>query len=502
MDSDLKLTKVNEAWVRVDGDMGIARELAEHLTFEVPGAKFSPKYKARVWDGKIRLLNSRNMQTYAGLVSEIQKFCEERDYSIDVDPELIETEEFSLAEAKDFADTLKLPFVPHDHQLRAFALAVRHSRGVLVSPTASGKSLIAYLITRYYLDQLEGRILIVVPTISLVHQLYSDFADYGFISDKFVHRIFGGQDKETDKSIVITTWQSVYELPKSYFDSFEVIIGDEAHLFKAQSLTKIMTNMTDTKYRFGMTGTLDGSQVNELVLTGLFGPTHKIIDTKELIDNGTLAPIQIKVLMLMHPIEECKKLIGGTYQDEVGHIISFPPRNKFIRNLVTSLKGNTLVLYAYVEKHGQIIYDLIKDKSGERKVFFVHGGVDGDERESIRHIVEQEKDAIIVASYGTFSTGINIKNLHNVVFASPTKSRIRTLQSIGRGLRTIEGKDGMTLFDIADNLSTSKDKKNYTLNHLIERVKMYNSEGFPYELHTIKIRSDNEPRRSILFEDE
>ena len=282
MTHDITITKVNEAWLRVDGDMGIARELSEHLTFEIPGAKFSPKYKARVWDGKIRLLNSRNMQAYAGLTQEIVKFCEERDYIIDVDPELVVTEEFSLSEAKDFADNLSLPFVPHDHQLRAFALAIRSNRGILVSPTASGKSLIAYLITRYYLAQLEGRIIILVPTISLVHQLRSDFAEYGFDVDQFIHTVFGGQDKQSNKRVIISTWQSVYELPKAYFDSFDVIIGDEAHLFKAQSLTKIMTNMTDTKYRFGMTGTLDGSQVNELVLTGLFGPTHKIIDLRNL----------------------------------------------------------------------------------------------------------------------------------------------------------------------------------------------------------------------------
>ena len=502
MASDLILTKVNEAMLRVEGDMGIARELSEHLTFEVPGAKFSPKYKARVWDGKIRLLNSRNMQVYAGLVHEIQKFCDERDYTLDVDPELVVTEEFSLAEAKEFADTLQLPFVPHDHQLRAFALAVRHSRGILISPTASGKSLIAYLIARFYIDNFQSRVLILVPNISLVHQLTSDFGEYGLDVESYVHRVFGGQDKRSDRLIVISTWQSVYELPKSYFDMFDVIIGDEAHLFKAQSLTKIMTNATSVKYRFGMTGTLDGSVVNELVLTGLFGATHKIIDTKELIEDGKLAAINVKVLMLMHPMSECKKLTGGTYQDEVEHIISFEPRNRFIRNLALSLKGNTLILYAYVEKHGEVLHDMIRDKAGERKVFFVHGGVGGDERESIRHIVEKEKDAIIVASYGTFSTGINIKNLHNVIFASPTKSRIRTLQSIGRGLRISDTKDSVVLFDIADNLSTSKDKKNYTLNHLIERVKMYNAEGFPYELHTIKLRSDNGSGRSILFEDE
>jgi superfamily II DNA or RNA helicase len=501
MDSDLKLTKVNQAWMRVEGDMGIARELSDHLTFEVPGAKFSPKYKSRVWDGKIRLLNSRNMTIYAGLTQEVRNFCEERGYTIDIDPELSMTEEFSLAEAKEFADTLGLPFSPHDHQLRAFALAVRHSRGILISPTASGKSLIAYLITRFYHDNFKSRTLILVPTISLVHQLRSDFADYGLSVDEFVHTVFGGQDKLADKPIVISTWQSIHELPKSYFEHFDTIIGDEAHLFKAQSLTKIMTNATEVKYRFGMTGTLDGSQVNELVLTGLFGPTHKIIDTKELIDSGKLASIKVKCLVLSHPLEERKKLAAGSYQDEVEHIISFPPRNLFIRNLAVSLKGNTLILYAYVEKHGQVLYDLIKDKAGERKVFFVHGGVDGYEREEIRYIVEQENDAIIVASYGTFSTGINIKNLHNVIFASPTKSRIRTLQSIGRGLRISETKDQMTLFDIADDLTQNK-KKNYTLNHLIERVKMYSSEGFPYELHNIKLRSDNGSGRSLFREDE
>jgi superfamily II DNA or RNA helicase len=238
------------------------------------------------------------------------------------------------------------------------------------------------------------------------------------------------------------------------------------------------------------------------VLTGLFGPAHKIIDTKDLIESGKLAAIKIKVLALSHPPEERNKLQSASYQDEIKHIISYHPRNKFIRNLAVSLSGNTLILYAYVEKHGQILYDMISEKSGERKVFFVHGGVDGEEREAIRAIVEKEHDAIIVASYGTFSTGVNIKNLHNVIFASPTKSRVRTMQSIGRGLRVSDTKDSMTLFDIADDLSRSKQKKNYTLNHLIERVKMYSSEGFPYELHNIKLRSDNGSGRSLFFEDE
>lgn len=493
--ADIILHKVNEVFMMIECESSIARELSEHLTFEVPGAKYSPKFKARVWDGKIRLLNSRNMQTYLGLVEELTRFAQERDYTIECD--FGATEALSLDEAKTYSKSLNLPFEAHDHQIRAFVLAIRNSRGVLVSPTASGKSLIIYLITRWY----NARTLIVVPNISLVHQLYSDFEDYGFDSESNIHKIFGGQEKTTDHDIVITTWQSVYEMPKKFFEDFDVVIGDEAHLFKAQSLTKIMTNMVNTKYRFGLTGTLDGSQVNELVLTGLFGPAHKIIDTKELIDSGKLAELKVKVLTLNHPKEICQQLASCSYQEEIEHIISYAPRNRFIRNLALSLNGNTLILYAYVEKHGAILHEMIGEKAN-RKVFFVHGGVKGDVREEIRAIVEKETDAIIIASYGTYSTGINIKNLHNVIFASPTKSRIRTLQSIGRGLRVSETKDSCILFDIADNLTYNK-KKNYTLNHLIERVRMYSAEGFPYELHAIKLRSDNgSTGRSLFSEDE
>jgi type I site-specific restriction endonuclease len=162
-------------------------------------------------------------------------------------------------------------------------------------------------------------------------------------------------------------------------------------------------------------------------------------------------------------------------------------RNKFITNLTLSLKGNTLLLYTFVEKHGKILYDMIKEKTKNDNVHFVSGDVDGDIRENIRSFVEKTNDSIIVASFGTFAQGINIRNLHNIIFASPTKSRIRTLQSIGRGLRVSDTKFSCKLFDIADDISV-KNKKNFTLNHLIERVRMYNEESFPYQLYTVKLK--------------
>ena len=144
-----------------------------------------------------------------------------------------------------------------------------------------------------------------------------------------------------------------------------------------------------------------------------------------------------------------------------------------------------------VDKHGQILYDMIcnTEKLGQRKVFFVHGGTETSDREEIRRIMEIENDAIVVASYGTFSTGINIRNLHNIIFASPSKSRVRNLQSIGRGLRKSEGKEIATLYDIADDLRV-KQHMNFTLKHFVERVKIYTEEKFPFKIYKIGLKND------------
>jgi superfamily II DNA or RNA helicase len=283
--------------------------------------------------------------------------------------------------------------------------------------------------------------------------------------------------------VVITTWQSIYKLPRTFYEEFDVVIGDEAHQFKSKSLVGIMTKMDNTKYRFGFTGTLDGTQTHKWILEGLFGPSYKVTQTKELIDKGHLSKLQIKILILKHNPQ-----IFENFEDEVQFIIGHPKRNNFIKNLALDLKGNTLILFSRVETHGQPLYEMINSsvKNG-RKVFYVHGGVDAQERELVREITEKENNAIIVASYGTFSTGINIKNLHNVIFASPSKSRIRNLQSIGRVLRKGDNKTQAVLYDIADDC-TKNSRKNYTLNHLIERVKIYNEEDFNYEFVQINLK--------------
>jgi superfamily II DNA or RNA helicase len=495
----IQVSKKDEVFAKVICERHLSKELSEYFTFFVPGYQFTPAFRDRIWDGKIRLFNMQTNQIYMGLIPYLQIFANERGYEIEnIEPYANVSYDFPLYHAKKFVEDLKLQsggrdIEVRDYQLEAFVSGMRNHRQLLLSPTASGKSLIIYLFVRQLIEYQNLRGLIIVPTTSLVEQLYSDFADYsnanGWSVDENVHRVYQGKDKVSNKNIVISTWQSLYNLPTDYFKQFDFVIGDEAHLFKAKSLTTIMTSLINTKYRIGLTGTLDGTKTHKLVLEGLFGPVKRVTTTKELIDSGQVSEFEIKCLVLKHDDDICKLMKKSKYPEELEYLIFCEARNRFIRNLALSLEGNSLLLYQFVDKHGQILYDMIRnaEKIGKRKVFFVHGKVDADAREDIRKIVETEKDAIIVASYGTFSTGINIKNLHNVVFASPSKSRVRNLQSIGRGLRKGDNKSKAVLYDIADDLRHG-DHTNFTLNHFTERVKIYNEERFSYKLYKIGLK--------------
>ena len=498
-DIDVIVSKRDEVYVKVTCERHIAKELSEHFTFFVPGYKFVPAYRNKIWDGKIRLYNSQTNTIYHGLVKYIQKFCEEREYTCSLEDNLDVEDEFSLYLAKKFNSELNIhsqnkPIETRDYQLDAFVHAMQHRRSLLLSPTASGKSLIIYLLFRQFYNYQNLKGLIIVPTTSLVEQLYSDFADYNNGSvENLVHRVYQGREKESNKPLIISTWQSLYKMPKTFFHQFDYIIGDEAHLFKAQSLTSILTSCINAKYRIGLTGTLDGTKTHQLVLEGLFGPVKKVITTKELIDNKQVSDFEIKCLILRHDDEICQYMKDCTYHEELEYLITNKNRNKFIKNLAVSLGNNTLILYQMVEKHGEILYTMIKETKqlGNRKVFFVHGGTDVDARENIRQIMETENDAIVVASYGTFSTGINIRNLHNIIFASPSKSRVRNLQSIGRGLRKSDGKDRATLYDIADDMRYKK-HMNYTLRHFVDRTRIYKEEQFPFKIYKIGLKNDTD----------
>ena len=496
----IKVRKKNESFLEILTEPSIEQELAEHFCFYVPGYKFMPAYKNRMWDGKIRLYDLRKKTLYTGLFQYLYEFAAARSYDVELD----NNSTYGMAGAKNLIDVEALvseltltaggnKIEPREYQLEALQHALSNGQSLLLSPTASGKSLIIYMAIRFFLEASDKNVLLIVPTTSLVEQMYSDFADYSQFDewnvDENCHKIYAGREKyNIQNRVVITTWQSIYKEKATWFQDYGMVVGDEAHSFKAKSLTAILEKCTECKFRMGTTGTLDGTQTHQLVLEGLFGPVHKVTTTKKLMDNNDLAKLDINILLLKYADEYCK--VKRDYQAEMDFIVKYEPRNNFISNLAMDCDGNTLILFQYVDKHGKPLHDMLREKfdkiDTQRKLFYVSGETDVDTREEIRAITEGQNDAIIVASMGTFSTGINIKRLHNIIFASPSKSQIRVLQSIGRGLRKSADGRSTKVYDIADDLHW-KSKKNYTLVHAAERIKIYAKEKFDYNVYDINI---------------
>ena len=458
--SDIEIHSEDSVNIKVICDRSIAKELSEFFTFTVPNYKYIPAYRNKMWDGQIRLYNIHNQQIYHGLREYVLKFAAERNYTVS---STIPKPTTSLSK-KDVSLYLNEKLKPtvgtskikaHEHQLDAIVHAINNQRCLLLSPTGSGKSLIIYTLIRYYQELLE------------------------------TDTIYAGQDKNTEKRVVISTWQSIYKMPQKYFNQFGAIFGDECHLFKSKSLTTLMTKLVDCPYRVGTTGTLDGTFTHKLVIEGLFGRVFNVTSTKKLIDKSLLSELKIECINLQYPIKEIEKIKRATYQDEIKWIVGNKKRNNFISSLCCKIKGNTLLLFNYVESHGKPLFDQIREECPDKKVFFIHGGTETEQREFIRKIMDKEENAILVASYGTCSTGINIKNIHNIIFSSPSKSVIRVLQSIGRGLRKSDKKEMVKLYDISDNLQHKK-YINHTMKHLDERIKIYNRENFSFEM--VKIR--------------
>ena len=466
----INVEKFNEVYMKVTADPGIRQELMNYFSFRPPGYQFTPSYKNKVWDGYVRLYNPMKPILYAGLIEYLKKFCEDREYDIKVPFEMEPHTDIPDDYIDDLVKEIGAKLKPRDYQIDYILNALRNNRSLSLSPTSSGKSFIIYLIQQHYFRTFGHRTLLIVPTISLVHQMAGDFIDYGCDPD-MIYKIQGGVDKKTKAPVVISTWQSLIRQPKEWFDQFRVVLGDEAHNFQAKSLTTIMEKLTDAPYRHGFTGTISSdSKVHRLVLEGVFGPIKRFVSTKDLMDEGTVADFKIKALVLSHSNEtkatfaKALKSIDKArrYHAEREFITNSDKRNIFIRNLVWSLEGqNNLILFDLVEKHGKVLEPLLR-KEG-RILHFVHGGVSGEERERIRHLVENDplKRHDILASYGTFSTGVNIKRIDNAIFASGSKSEIKVLQSIGRTLRKGNGADDATLYDIADDLSHGS-FQNYT----------------------------------------
>lgn len=497
----IEAEKIDETYIILKCDKSIAQELTDYFSFYATGYKFMPAYKSRLWDGKIRLakiLPNGDIEFFIGLIPQLTAFCVDREYQLqkNFDSEIQPVCNLNLHK---FVTNLNLhsnnkKIEIRDYQFKAVLDFLNQKRLVLLSPTSSGKSAILYIIVRYLLANGKNKGLLLVPNTSLCHQLFSDFNDYSSHNNwdvnEHVHIIFSGQDKNANKTLYISTWQSLINIKtKSYFEQFDFVLCDEAHLASAASLTNIVQKCSNADYRVGVTGTLNGQKIHSLQLESIFGTVKKVISTKELMDNKQVTKLNIKCLILKYPQETTKLTQKLKYQQELEYLISNVERNKFIKNLVLSLKGNTLLLFQYVDKHGEILFDLISKSKHciNKRVYLIHGGIKAEERESIRKSMETDDNVILIGSVGTVSTGTNIKNLHNIVFASPSKSRVRNLQAIGRVLRLNENKDCAVLYDIADDLRYKK-HVNYTLLHFNERIKIYNEEKFDFKLINIDLK--------------
>ena len=484
----------DHVYLRIKCEEAVARELDDCFKFLVPNHKYHPLFKKKLWDGYIHLFSFKKRTLYSGLLHYVKKFCKEQDYKLVLEGDFHDTN-FSVFEAKEFIQTLNLPeaLTPRDYQIDAFIHCIRKHRALLLSPTSSGKSLIMYLVTRY----LDKPTLIVVSNTTLIHQMVGDFATYGHT--KKIHKIYSGQEKDSGEKVTVTTWQSVFKQPAAWFQKFQVILTDEAHHVKAKSLVELMCKTTTIAHKFGFTGSLDGSETSQIALEGLLGPLYKTTDAKTLIDQGFVSDLRIKSIILKHPEDHCKLLLKSQkqlekqkrYQLEIDWLVSHQKRNQFIANLAFSLEGNTLILYRYVEKHGKLLYDILEEMSKyssihKGPIHFIHGKVDSEERNEIRKVVDTSKNSITIASQGTFSEGISIININNIIFASPSKSRILILQSLGRGMRKSENKSVCDVYDISDDLSIGK-HKNYTLFHAAERLRYYIEERFDYQIYNVNL---------------
>lgn len=475
---DAQVIPFNNTFLKVESTHDhVLQEISQYFTIQIPNAEFMRRHsRYKYWDGKLRLFNVKKKLLYVGLLSHLIDFLKERNYSFAVDISF--KIEPTTNDVEGFIESLNLPYEPRDYQTQAIDIAINKKRCLILSSTGSGKSLIIYSFIRFFENR---KILLVVPTISLTTQMYTDFIDYSknnkWNVDDHVHVITGGIQKTSEKNILISTWQSLYTQPKEYFQDIDILIVDEVHGAAGNSLRNIGEYCINADRRIGLTGTLQDTETHKLVIQGLFGDVYRVSNTKNLQNRGILSDIKITMVMLKYSDEERHKVSRLDYSSEMDFLCEHLKRNTFLVELIKKhVDKNVLLLTPFVEKHGKILFDMLLNNTNQ-EVYFLHAETPKNEREEIRQRVEQKTGVVLIATYGLMSTGVNIKNLHSIIFGLAGKSKIRNIQSIGRGLRLHDSKEYLELFDVSDDLSF-KGKSNYSMKHAEERFKQYINEHF------------------------
>lgn len=465
-------------------------ELKEYFTRFAPNFYFHPAFKAKRWDGKISFFLQGGLLPI-GLLNHVFKFCERFGYETELDFDSSDfgddeiTKEFVVEFSKELLKETKYDL--RDYQLKAAIKALRNKRGIAEMATGSGKSISIYTITRY-LQMSHKKILILVPSISLVEQIYSDFISYGWydIAD-YCCKLYGNGKLDNSKQILISTWQSLFRKDSEFFEQYDALLIDEAHKSKANSIRDIAIKCSNASYRIGFTGTLPEHETERMLIDGYIGPVLCTVKSDELIQKGILSKININAVVCSYPD---KFRIQREYQDEVNFIIQYKKRNRVLSHIFKRIKPgeNTLILASRIE-HLKDIERYLKKNMQNHTIDVIYGEVDAKDREEIRVSIDNQGDSIILGTYATMSTGINIKKIHHVIFFSSYKSKITILQSIGRGLRTHSSKEKMILWDVVDDLSIGDQIKdlNYGMLHFKHRYEYYKEQKFPMKIENLKL---------------
>jgi len=502
-DDTIYVSPFNEAFIRVRGTEAVEMHLSDHLKFRSPTARWSKKVKMRLQTGDVYLYNRKDHLVLKGLYNRILLFARVNNYKIKstlTDEATVPMERAESYASKVLVNIKDKGAVHLDkYQQDAVAKAIHYERLLLLSPTSSGKSAMMYAMVRWYLSY-KKRIVIIVPSTWLVDQMYQDFVQYAkdidpkFDPEKTFHRLYSGQPRKFSQPCLITTWQTLSLLETKFFNGFDVIIGDEAHGFNAKVLSLMMKTNVRSKVRIGMTGTIDDLKVHLYNLEGYFGPTYQVSTTKTLMDEGRVSQLSIEFICLNYKnfdqLLESKGYASKhrlEYTEEVDLIQNVQKRTDFIAQLGAKvIKGTTLILFQNIA-HGKAIVESLKAMNlDDIDVHYIDGQVEVDGRQEIKSIVESSKRHVIVASYGVLRQGVSIPSIDAIIFAHPTKSKIRSLQSIGRGLRLKDGKSSCTLYDIVDIFS-SAGRASYCSVHGRERASFYQAEQFDMNIRRLNL---------------
>lgn len=491
--NEIIIEKLDNTYFKINCDIEQALNLRSYFECHAENYWFHPKYEAKMWNGIISYFNIIDHTLPIGLISYLKNFFIKYKYKCVL--AFDKNEFFNDITRDDLQKFYKVIFknskyYPRDYQDESIYRFLKKKRGVIESPTGSGKSLVIYSLIRFVMGTTDGKILLVVPNIGLTNQMFDEFnIEYGWKNaHSYVSILYGGSKRyDKSKRILISTWQSIYNKRKSFFEEYNTVIIDETHSAKeSSSIQKILEKCVNADYRYGMTGTLPTIPINIFNIYGYIGPKLLQIETKELQKKGYLAKIKIANLLLKYPREDVQLNKGAKFEDEYNFIIENKNRNKVLKYIINNINTNDNVLILCQRlKHIDFVHNYLIDEYGSSKIIYkIDGNVDPKIREEIRKSIENQNGVILVASYGTTSLGINIKKLHHVVFASSYKAKIKVLQSIGRGLRVHKSKKKLILWDLVDDLrwktKDGKVKDNNVFRHFKIRLKYYRQKEFDY----------------------